>query len=459
MTGMVGRLPDLCRAVAAPSLAWELNLSAGSVIFTLVIAALVATVIVMFIGLRRGLARLRRGAQRFAAGDLSRRIDVDRPAPVAHLAETLNRMARQLDDRLQTVISQRNELEAVLSSMVEGVVAVDPEERVLSMNRAAADLLDIDANRAIGRAIQEVVRNAPLQQFVAETLGGSRPVERDIVLRISTPSSDAEPTERFVQAQGAVLRDAGGQRIGALVVLHDVTRLRRLEMVRRDFVANVSHEIKTPLTAIKGAVETLIDAEDADQQATRQFLGIIHRQADRLHAIVEDLLSLARIEQDSERAKVTLQVEPIHMVINSAVEACAHKAQAKRIRLEQECGRGLEARINGTLLEQAVVNLLDNAIKYSGEGASVRVAAERNDHELTISVVDHGVGIEADHLPRLFERFYRPDRARSRAMGGTGLGLSIVKHIASAHRGRVSVASEPGRGSTFRIHLPIEDKH
>ncbi len=425
----------------------------GEVLLWLLLGGLIIIGLAVFFRLHRGLRRLHRAARRFAAGDLSRRIDVRSPAPVAQLAQTLNRMASQLDERLQTVISQRNELEAVLSSMVEGVLAIDRQENVISLNRAAANLLDIDADRAVGRSIQEAVRNAALQQFVAATLASPGSTERDLVLRVSADET-GDSTERFLQAQGAVLRDATGQRIGALIVLHDVTRLRRLEMVRRDFVANVSHEIKTPLTAIKGAVETLLDEQSHDPQLNQQFLGIVQRQADRLHAIVEDLLSLARIEQETERARVSLQRNALEPVIIAAIEACHHKAIAKRITLTQDLDAQLEARINGPLLEQALVNLLDNAIKYSPEGSAVHVTAATHADEMIISVTDDGVGIEADHLPRLFERFYRPDRARSRAMGGTGLGLSIVKHIANAHRGRVSVSSKPGEGSTFRIHLP-----
>jgi two-component system phosphate regulon sensor histidine kinase PhoR len=264
--------------------------------------------------------------------------------------------------------------------------------------------------------------------------------------------------ERFLQAQAAPLSDAAGQRIGVLIVMHDVTRLRRLEVIRRDFVANVSHEIKTPITAIKGAVETLDDAVDdlGLDDSARRFLGIIARQADRLHNIVEDLLSLARIEQETERDRIALERVDLNEVARAAVSACMLQADAKQIKVELRRADSAEVMANAQLLEQAVINLLDNAIKYSPSGTRVSIACAAPDDDAGAQVIvsDQGVGIDSDHLPRLFERFYRTDKARSRAQGGTGLGLAIVKHIAQAHGGTVSVESQVGRGSTFRIHLP-----
>jgi two-component system phosphate regulon sensor histidine kinase PhoR len=431
--------------------------STQQILLWLMLAVAIVTLLWTLFSLNRSVRRLRRAAMRFAAGDLSHPLPIRGPGPIAHLSETMNRMARQLDDRLQTVLAQRNELEAVLSSMVEGVMVIDLDERVMRLNRAAAEMLDIKPGRAIGRSIQEVVRNVALQQFVAETLTSDAPTQRDLVLRISslTPNGDEEAGERFLQAQGATMRDAAGQRIGALLVLHDVTRLRRLEMIRREFVGNVSHEIRTPITAIKGAVETLLDDPTENVEDHQRFLAIIRRQADRLHAIIEDLLSLARIEQDSERARIAVARERLCDVVEGAVEVCLAAAQAKGVQLDLSCDKALEAMISAPLLEQAVVNLLDNAIKYSPPNSVVTIEARQEGDELVLSVIDEGCGIEPEHLPRVFERFYRPDRARSRALGGTGLGLSIVKHIAQAHRGRVSVKSQPGMGSTFRIVLPI----
>ncbi|MFW6060097.1 MAG: HAMP domain-containing sensor histidine kinase [Phycisphaeraceae bacterium] len=425
----------------------------GGVIAVLIGAAMFAAVmLIILIGISRSIRRLRQAADRLAQGDLSRPVDVTGPLQLSALAEALNRMAQQLQQRLDALEQQRNEMGALLWSMVEGVLAIDTDEQILSLNRAAADLLKLDPTRAIGRPIHEAVRNPALQEFVTHTLSDNTPQQTELTLRRT-----GEPTdERHLQAQSAILRDSEGHRIGAVLVLHDVTRLRRLEVVRRDFVANVSHEVKTPVSAIKTAVETLLHDAPEDPDAARRFLEIINRQSDRLAAIVDDLLSLARIEQADEtgEARVELETHPVADVLNAAMEACAPHAEAKRIALHLACDAALTARMNRPLMEQAVVNLVDNAIKYSPERTRVTLAAEATAQEVVLAVTDEGRGIEPAHLPRIFERFYRTDKARSRALGGTGLGLSIVKHVAQAHGGRVSVDSTPGAGSTFQIHLP-----
>jgi two-component system phosphate regulon sensor histidine kinase PhoR len=273
-------------------------------------------------------------------------------------------------------------------------------------------------------------------------------VEGDIVLH--------DEQQRFLQAHGTLLRDAGGHDIGALIVLNDVTRLRRLETVRRDFVANVSHELKTPITAVKGCVETLLDGALADPAAGRRFLDIIARQAERLNAIVDDLLALSRIEQEAEKQEIPLRRGPLREVAQAAIQSCTVGAAARDIRIDLDCPDAPTAKINPPLLEQALVNLIDNAVKYSESGSRVLVEIRRKDREVRIRIRDWGCGIPREHLPRLFERFYRVDKARSRKVGGTGLGLAIVKHIAQAHGGRVEVESTPGVGSVFTLVLAGE---
>ena len=418
--------------------------------------ALGAAALLLAVHLRTGrrIGVLRRGIERIAAGEAGLQLPRYTTGQIGRLSRALGQMAGEFNQRLRSIREQRNESKAVLASMVEGVLAVDLDERVLNVNRAAAEMLRISPARAVGRSIQEMIRNTAVQHFVAEALSSESPTTADLILRME--SDDGEAQERFVQAQGAALRDAAGNRIGALIVLHDVTRLRRLEMLRRDFVANVSHEVKTPITAIKGSVETLLDAGPNDPESVRRFLQIINRQADRLNAIVEDLLALARIEQDTEREHVEREPCDVCDVVHSAVELVAIAARGKDIAIESRCGAGgLIVALNRALMEQALVNLLDNAVKYSPAGTTVTITCEKREGEVVLAVADRGVGIEAEHLPRLFERFYRTDRARSRAQGGTGLGLSIVKHIANAHGGRVSVESEFGVGSTFRIHVPL----
>ncbi len=250
------------------------------------------------------------------------------------------------------------------------------------------------------------------------------------------------------------MRDADRQLIGALVVLYDVTQIKRLENVRRDFVANVSHELKTPITSIKGYVETLLDGAMHDPEDAERFLRIVASQSERLNAIIDDLLELSRVEQKAERAEIPLEQGAIRPVLKNAMEVSAAKAESCGVRMEMTCDAALETRINAPLLEQAVANLIDNACKHSPTGATVWVEAEGSAEEVVIRVRDQGCGIEQHHLPRLFERFYRVDKSRSRKLGGTGLGLAIVKHIAQAHHGQVHVHSIPNRGSTFFISLP-----
>ncbi len=366
---------------------------------------------------------------------------------VQRVAEAMQQMTLDLDSRIAALVAERNEQEAVLSSMVEGVLAIDAAERVMTINAAAARLLGIEAVQALGRTIHEVTRNAALQRFVAETLGAESPVERDVALH--------GEESRFLQVHGAPVRDAEGRRIGAVVVLNDVTRIRRLETVRRDFVANVSHELKTPVTSIKGFLETLLGGAMDDPANARRFLEIAARQADRLGAIIEDLLLLSRIDQDGEQQLIEKSLTAIETIVEGAVEVCRPKADQKGVPLEVRCEPALRARLNGAMVEQALINLIDNAVKYSDAGQPVRIEAGSDGDAIVLTVADRGPGIEAEHLPRLFERFYRVDKARTRAVGGTGLGLAIVKHIAQTQGGSVQVESRPGDGSTFTLRFPV----
>ena len=413
------------------------------------VMALFATILTLFVSSRitRPIEQIRSWAESIARGKFQPKPSVRASEEIEALCESLSRMAEDLRERIDLVNRQRNEIEAMFSSMIEGVIALDMEEHVIGMNQAVAGILDCDPSEAQGRSIQEVVRNTALHDFVRETILADKPVEKDIPI-----SSDGEG---LVNGRGTILRDAGGKQIGALIVLNDVTRLRRLENIRRDFVSNVSHEIKTPITAIKGFVETLRDGTVTNPEDAGRFLGIIERHVDRLEAIIEDLLSLSKMEQESEKEGVALVERRISEILQSAVQACHVRAADKEIGIEITCADSLVAEVDPSLIEQAVVNLLDNAIKYSDDGGIVRVEATREDREITIAVRDQGCGIEKKHLSRLFERFYRVDKARSRQLGGTGLGLAIVKHIVQAHGGKVSVKSTLGKGSTFTIHLPI----
>lgn len=392
------------------------------------------------------LQEMRRGAERFATGDFSQRLAVPDTVELGSLAATLNHMTEQLATQISVITQQRNGQEAILASMQEGVLALDSHEHVLTINRAAESLLGVTAAQAKGRTIQEVVRNSALQRLLVTAMHSIESQTAEIVLR------GAE--ERVLQATATALRDASGRDIGVLVIMNDVTQLRHLENVRRDFVANVSHELKTPITSIKGFIETLRDGALDDRQQAERFLGIIARHADRLHAIIEDLLSLSRLEQESGSYDIACTEESIAEIIEAAMVACDAKATARQVTIVPSCAPARRVMVNAPLLEQALVNLLDNAIIYSKPGSTVWVDACCEGSELAVRVRDQGFGIPQEHHSRIFERFYRVDKARSRDSGGTGLGLAIVKHIAQVHGGHVSVASTVGQGSTFTLRLP-----
>jgi two-component system, OmpR family, phosphate regulon sensor histidine kinase PhoR len=409
-----------------------------------VLAALVSLAVARRI--TQPIEEIKRGAAHFADGDLTHRLPSPDTEEMAALSDTLNRMAAQLNERMNTVYQQRNELEAVLSSMLEGVIAVDRNERIISMNPAAGRMFDCDPVRVQGRNIQEVVRNLAIQRFVAQALISSETLSDDFILYLAE--------EHTLNIHSAPLYDAGSAQIGTLLVVNDVTQLRYLENVRRDFVANVSHEIRTPLTAIKGFVETLQHGWVENVAEQERFLGIILKHVNRLGAIVDDLLALSRMEQENGAKEVHLSVGRIRDVIQTAIQVCQPRAAARDITITVDAAEDLSAKLDATLMEQAFVNLIDNAVKYSDDGSQVRIAAARKKHEIAIEFTDQGSGIPSKHLSRLFERFYRVDKARSRKLGGTGLGLAIVKHIVQAHGGHITVESSLGQGSTFTIHLP-----
>jgi two-component system phosphate regulon sensor histidine kinase PhoR len=389
---------------------------------------------------------LARSVTSLAAGETASRLPVSDVREIATIIGAVESLQEQFEERGLLIGRQGTQQEAVLGSMIEGVVAIDARQRIVGINRAAAELLSLDLEHAVRRPLQEVVRNPDLRRFALLAIDCREPVEDDLVLRGAR--------DRTIRMRGTALRDVTGEG-GAVIVLNDVTDMQRLERVRRDFVANVSHELKTPIASIKGFVETLLDGAADDPVDGRRFLEIVAKQADRLAAIIEDLLALSRIEQSEGSGNLPLEPARIADVVAAAVTECGPRAADKSIRIRTACPDALVAEVNPPLLEQALINLVDNAIKYSDQGRTTWIEASGADDEaVVITVRDEGRGIGPEHLPRLFERFYRVDSARSRALGGTGLGLSIVKHIVQAHGGTVTVESTVGMGTTFTMRLP-----
>lgn len=353
---------------------------------------------------------------------------------------------------LKTTLLQKSQQDAVFSSMKEGVLAVDELGQIRYINHVAAKLLALPQNLAEGMSIKKAIRIAEFKDFIENSLKTEDQLEQDLNL-----SDDHQP--HFLQIRSSPLVDENNRRTGNVFIFSDVTRIRQLEKHRRDFVANVSHELRTPLTSIQGFAETLMNPEVAKKpEEVNRFLKIINRHANRLGAIIEDILALSKLERQTDENEIELSQEKICPVIQDAIELVEDKARKRHISIFMECSNDIQANINPSLFQQGLVNLIDNALKYSESNQKIIVKVKEDKNEVCVSVQDFGGGIPEKSLPRLFERFYRVDKARSRDMGGTGLGLAIVKHVSLAHKGHVDVQSEVGKGSTFTLYLPTIKK-
>lgn len=378
-----------------------------------------------------------------AAGDLERRILRNDTGEIGALAAALNSMADALRRLVAQTTRDRAELLAVLTSMSEGVIATDAGLRIVLSNAAAGGLLDLGGQPLQGKLLWEVVRSEPLLRAARGVISAQQPATVQIgplggrhleAVMTPFPLPHAPP--------------------GVVIVVHDVTQSVRYQELRKEFVANVSHELRTPLTAIKGFAETLREGALTDPVRGPEFLATIEKHVDQLANLIDDLLEVSRLESHVELPRCV----PLDLAAAArrAVELFASAAQKKNQRLTLDApADALIIQGHPDYLERAIANLVDNAIKYTPPGGRIDVSLGSNASTAWVAVIDTGIGIPAEDLPRIFERFYRVDRSRSREMGGTGLGLSIVKHVANAHHGAVDVTSSPGAGSTFRLTLPI----
>lgn len=414
----------------------------------------VLTAIAGYLLLRRTakpVSEMSRVAKRMAAGDLEARVYAGLPGELGELAEALNNLAREFTAMLAQTDGERREVEAVLKSLSDVVIATDNRGRIALFNAAAERAFQVREEQALGQPVLAVARLASLADGFTEVLRGQPAEPREIAL--------TSPAERVFEAHLSPVRRPDGEVTGAVAVLHDVTEVRRLERIRSEFVANVSHELRTPLTSIQGFLETLQDGAIDDPATLRRFLGIISNETSRLARIVDDLLDLSRLE--SGRLELRPVPVDLRVLIQRTLDFYTPAADTRGVTLGAALPDQLPA-VPGDedLLEQVLRNLVDNAVKYTPSGGRVQVRAETvaysdGRREVVVRVSDTGPGIAPEHLPRLFERFYRVDRARSRALGGTGLGLAIVKHIVERHGGRAWVDSAPGAGATFSVALPL----
>lgn len=419
---------------------------------TALTVSLIALVVTYFIVGRiiQPLITLTRAADAIAEGDLQQQVEVPGRDELGTLAIAFNLMSCELAQRIdelqykgEELAENSQRLETVLGGMIEGVIAVDGDEQILFANQAAKALLEISTSEIVGRPIWEAVRNPAIQKVVQNALEykGQKRVELEI------PRSHT-----VVEVLAAQL--PGNPCPGVVLVFHDVTGLRRLENIRREFVSNVSHELKTPLTSIQAYAETLLSGAIDDSDHNRKFISGIEEQAGRLHALILDLLHLSRIESGADVFEVA--PVPLGEMVDSCIKQHSAVCNAKGISLSaQPLAASVKVLADPEGLQTILDNLIDNAINYTPEGGQVIVRWRAEGSTAVIEVEDTGIGIAQEHLERIFERFYRADKARSRELGGTGLGLAIVKHLTQVFGGRVDVTSRPGQGSTFTVWLPL----
>jgi two-component system phosphate regulon sensor histidine kinase PhoR len=417
-----------------------------AVFFAIVIS--VGLAYLLAIRFARPLSELADGARRLAEGDLGRTIHVSGGREHTELAGAFNAMSGRLASTFRQGTHDREQLLAILSGMIEGVIATDRELSVLFANGRAGELLGFDPQAAVGRKLWEVARQRGFQDLLEKGLRNTGPYREEFDLK--------GPVERHLAVYVSRLDRAAPDVEGAIVVIHDTTELRMLERMRQDFVANVSHELKTPLAVIRSNVEALQDGAADDPEARTMFLNQAALEADRLAALISDLLSLARIE--SGQLGLELQPVPLDRAILDCLERNQARAEAKShtlIEVPPPSGPAdLPALADPDSLRQVLDNLVDNAIKYTRNGGTITVRWYAAGNDVGFEVEDNGLGISDRDLPRIFERFYRVDRARSREVGGTGLGLAIVKHLLHAMKGTIRVSSQLGKGTTVRVTLP-----
>jgi two-component system, OmpR family, phosphate regulon sensor histidine kinase PhoR len=389
--------------------------------------------------------RLKEFSRRVAEGDFHPMPLEGSNDELADLSSSLNLTALKLDLTIRSLTEERNQSEAILTSMEEGVAVINSDQRIIFCNKAFCRSADMPETNYEGRPVVELVHHLDLLTLFKKALTGNEIVHGEVVVG-SVRTRSFAVTSAPVRSNSVIT--------GAVMVLHDISEIRRLERARRDFVANISHEFRTPLTAIQGFAETLLGGALEDSNHSRRFIEIIHEHALRLGRLTDDLLKLARIEA----GQLNLEIQPVTVaaIIEPCMETTRVKAGLKDLALESECASDLPELLGDLrLLQEVLQNFLDNAVRYSSPGGRIVIRAAVKENEMVISVSDTGIGIPKADQDRIFERFYRADAARSRESGGTGLGLSIAKHLVEAHRGRIQVESEVGRGSTFSIFLPL----
>ncbi|MFZ5642384.1 MAG: two-component system histidine kinase PnpS [Bacillota bacterium] len=393
------------------------------------------------------LSKISDAAGEMAHGNLEREIRIYSDDEIGMLAKNINLLGKRLKQTIGEITEEKDRMQAVLNSMADGVVAVDGEGRVLLANPVVVKALNISGESIIGKDIVGVIRHLDFENSLKTALKNQQELKKEI--QVLTPDP------RYYKAIFTPLK--GTYRGGVVAILRDITERRQIDQMRAEFIANISHELRTPLTSIKGFLETLQDGAVDDRETAARFLGIINTETDRMTRLIGDLFSLSNIE--SGKVVPTRENIDIPAVIEKVFNIFSHAADEKGINLVSKLPGDFPVITgDGDMITRVFINLVDNAIKYSPGGGDVTVDGEVSGKagEVGISVADRGMGIPEECLPRIFERLYRVDKARSREYGGSGLGLAIVKHIVDAHHGRIEVRSRVGQGSTFKVYLPLK---
>src|SRR6266480_5736856 len=412
----------------------------------------IAFATIAFVGWRKWIAPWRHIEQlvrQIAGGEQPRTFLVDGGTLAQRVGLALESIFRRQQQLDQQITGRESGTQAILGAMQDGLLVVDTRRYIILMNRTFEKLFQL-RDGTVGAPLLETVRHATLDRLIAETLRTGNARQRELTLTDSQTNAG-----RHLEVSAVPMQDDAGLTTGAVVLCHDITQLKRLDQIRSDFVANVSHELRTPLSILRGYIETLLDNPKTSREELSRILEVMERHSKRLGLLVDDLLNLARLEASDTNLDIS-QVR-VSELFNNVIRDWKGKLGKKNLKVVVDLPPDAPViRADGTRLQEVLYNLLDNALKYSRENGEIRLQAAGRGSEIVLSVSDNGIGIGKDDLPRIFERFYRADKARGRELGGTGLGLSIVKHIAQLHGGRVEAESELGRGTTIRVLLPLD---
>jgi len=414
----------------------------SATIISLLIASLISLIISL--NLTRPIKEMTEISQRISKGDFSKKLEIRSQDEIGQLSLALNQMSEDLENKIKIISEDKHKMEIILSSVIEGIAAIDKKGKFILCNYAFEKIINCSRDKALGRFHWEIIRNNQLNELLKDTIQKGQTSTQEITILF--------PQEKIFSASSTPLGEK--ENIwGAVVVLNDITQIKRLEKMQEEFVANVSHELRTPLTSIQGFIETLKDGAIKEPEKTQHFLKIIEKQSNRLNNLVEDILKLSKIE--SQEIVVNLQSTNLKDLLDKVIAEFKEKIILKKIQINTNISPQFPLlKVDPEQIELALRNLLDNAIKYTPEKGEISISFLEREKDIYLEITDNGIGISQEHLPRIFERFYRVNKDRSRDLGGTGLGLAIVKHIVKVHKGSIGVDSNPGKGSKFFIILP-----